>query len=56
MTSTYKKASRDNKTLYNVPVHCLQPEEIAGEFRKGAYPYFHAPNNAHNRSGCSVVL
>jgi hypothetical protein len=80
-TTGYKKASRDNKTLYNLPVHCLLQKDRDEEFRcvvasesmqrasarrhrrrrpqqifcghpcrKGAYPYFHAPYNAHNRS------
>jgi hypothetical protein len=49
------RASRLNKTLYSLPVHCLTAEDLQLENAKGIMHHFHSPENSHNRFLASLT-
>lgn len=49
------RASRSNKTLYSLPVHCLTAADLQLENAKGVMAHFHAPENSHNRFLASLT-
>lgn len=49
------RASRTNKTLYSLPVHCLTQTDLQLENAKGIMQHFHAPANSHNRFLASLT-
>lgn len=49
------RASRLNKTLYSLPVHCLTADDLKNENAKGIMQHFHAPENEHNRFLASLT-
>jgi hypothetical protein len=49
------RASRLNKTLYSLPVHCLNEQDLQHENARGIMAHFHAPENEHNRFLASLT-
>lgn len=49
------RASRLNKTLYSLPVHCLTAEDLQLENAKGIMRHFHSPENSRNRFLASLT-
>lgn len=49
------RASRLNKTLYSLPVHCLTESDLRQENAKGVMQHFHSPENGHNRFLASLT-
>lgn len=49
------RASRLNKTLYSLPVHCLNEQDLQQENARGILAHFHAPENEHNRFLASLT-
>jgi hypothetical protein len=50
------RSSRMNKTLYSLPVHCLNEEDLRNENARGIMGHFHCPENEHNRFLASLTL